>query len=496
MKTKIVTLGALVAAVAAGYFLGGMKPAVNTTENMGSAEPDVLYWVAPMDSEFRREKPGKSPMGMDLVPVYSSEESAAENSVSIDPAIAQNLGVRTAMAEIQPWTQRINAVGQVVWDGGKVTKVFARAEGWLEAFSIESVGQQVAKGQSLFGIYAPQLVTAQQEFVSALKSGNRMLVKNSRMRLLALGASATQVKEIERSKRVQRLLPYVAERDGVVTALAAAEGSYVTSKTEIATIAGTEQVWVEAEVHESDIAAVNVGDTVTVSLTAFPDKQLQATLAYIYPTLNPMTRTAKVRVVLPNVQSLLRAGMFARLQLLSEQAPALHIPREAVIRARAGNRVVVAMGGGQFVVKPVLLGAESDTVSTVLEGLEAGDKVVTSAQFLLDSEANGYQALERLTSLRNAEGRATIMGFPQRGSVRLLHEPIASIGWPAMNMVFTVADNVSLMPFNKEDQVSFVIRETLAGEWEITAIEPLLQQQHSASEPPASEMNHGGMNHD
>lgn len=501
MKTKILVVVALLAAVTIGYFLGRTTASQSTGSSKDNDEQEVLYWVAPMDAGYRREEPGKSPMGMDLIPVYAGTQSAVENSISIDPAIAQNLGVRTSEAKLSTWEKRIEAVGEIVWDGSKISKVFARTEGWLETFSIESIGQQIKQGENLFGLYAPQLVTAQQEFVTALKSGNRGLINNSRMRLRALGVSSHQVAEIERSRNVQRLLPYLAERSGVVKSLAAAAGSFVTPKTEIATIVGTEKVWVEAEVHESDIAAVSVGDAVLVSLAAFPERQLKAKLAYIYPELNPMTRTAKVRAVLANPDGQLRAGMFARLALISEQKEALQIPRESVIRARAGNRVVVAMGNGQFVVKPVLLGAESNVTSTVIEGLNAGDFVVTSAQFLLDSEANGYQALQRLASLRFATGTAEIIGFPERGSIRLLHDPVDSLAWPTMNMVFAVADEINLMPFNKTDRVSFSIREKLDGEWEVTHIEPFLKLPTSDREPPQEGMNqeamdHGEMNHD
>lgn len=500
MKNKILVLSAVLVAAASGYFVGDMSADKTTSPNSnvsgGNAEPEVLHWVAPMDENFKRDKPGKSPMGMDLVPVYANENArpSIKNSILIKPSIAQNLGLRTDVAKLAPWTKHIHAVGELAWDGSKVSKVFVRAEGWLETFAIESVGQRITQGQNLFSIYAPNLLSAQQEFVAALKSGNGGLIENGRMRLLALGASSDQVDAIERSKRVQRLLPYVAERSGVVTALSVAEGSYVTPQTEIATIANTDQVWVEAELHESDVMAVKVGDSVRVSLVAYPGQRLEAKLVYIYPELNPKTRSAKVRAVLPNPDGLLRAGMFARLELISEQKSALQIPREAVIRARAGNRVVVAMGDGQFVVKPVLLGSESETVATVLEGLELGEAVVTSAQFLLDSEANGYQALARLGSLRTAESAATIMGFPQRGRIRLLHESIAVLDWLSKNTVFAVADDINLMPFNKEDRVSFELRETLAGEWVVERIEPLTDELERST--PSKEINHGAMNHD
>lgn len=485
----------LIAGVGLGYW--GAQQTKTDTANMSgdvSSEPEILYWVAPMDTNFRRDQPGKSPMGMDLVPVYAGEQTAEENSVTISAATTQNLGVKTAEAVIKPWVKEVSAVGEVVWDGNQISKIYARAEGWLESFNLNSVGQSITANELMFSLYAPQLVTAQEEYLQALRSGNRAQINNSQRRLLALGLSDKHVQQLKSQRKTQRLVEHRIERDSVVLSLAVAKGSYVTPKTEIAAVVNTDQVWIEAFLPETDAAGLSVGDFVSVSLAAFPNQMIEAEVDYIYPELERMTRTVKIRAVIANPAGQLRAGMFARLAIRSIQADALQLPTESIIRMRDGNRVVVARGDGQFTVKPVRLGAESATSVVVVEGLNAGDRVVTSGQFLLDAEANGQQALERLTAPKTAEGTGTIWGFPRRGQIRLFHDAIESLAWPSMNMVFDVASDINLMPFNKEDRVRFRIQENLDGDWVLEHIELLANGEGQAS-TDSKPMTHQGMNH-
>jgi Cu(I)/Ag(I) efflux system membrane fusion protein len=491
MNTKIITLLTLFAAVALGYFLG--KGSGHYGAPMASdGEQEILYWVAPMDSNFRRDQPGKSPMGMDLVPVYAGGQSTDEFSVSISASTTQNLGVRTDEAVIEPWVDAISAVGEIAWDSSKINKVYARAEGWLETLNLNSVGQQLRTGESLYGLYAPQLVTAQEEYLQALRSGNSGQINNSRRRLLALGLTTKQVEQLKQLRKAERLVDQRVDQSSVVLSLEVAAGSYVTPKTEIATLVNTDSVWVEAYLPESDAALVSVGDSLSVSIPAYPQVKVDARVDYVYPELDRATRTVKIRAIIDNSEGRYKAGMFARLDVNASQADALQVPIQSIIRMRDGNRVVVANGDGLFTVKPVRLGAESATSVVVLDGLQAGDRIVTSGQFLLDAEANGQQALTRLDSLKTAEGSATILGFPQRGQIRLEHDPIESLGWPSMNMVFAVSNSVNLMPFNKQDRVSIRISERLDGRWAITAIAPLADKQSSMDMP----MKHEGMQHD
>ena len=393
---------------------------------------------------------------------------------------------------MQPWVNSVSAVGGIAWDGSRINKVYARAEGWLESLGLNSIGQQLHAGDTLYGLYAPQLVTAQEEYLQALRSRNTGQINNSRRRLLALGLSNQQVEQLKQRRKAERLVEQRVDQDSIVQSLEVAAGSYVTPKTEIATLVNTGSVWVEAYLPESDASLISIGDPLTVSFSAYPQKRIGTHVDYIYPELDQATRTVKIRAVIENPEGRYKAGMFARMDIKASHADALQAPSQSIIRMRDGNRVVVANPDGLFTVKPVRLGAESATSVVILDGLQAGDRVVTSGQFLLDAEANGQQALRRLNSLRTAEGSAAILGFPKRGEIRLQHDPIESLGWPSMNMVFAVSNSVNLMPFEKEDQVNIRITERPDGSWEITAITGLVKDQPPMDMP----MSHEGVNHD
>ena len=210
-------------------------------------------------------------------------------------------------------------------------------------------------------------------------------------------------------------------------------------------------------------------------------------VAYVYPELNAATRTLRVRLQFDNPDTKLKPNMFAQVRIAAApRNDLLQVPPEAVIRAAGGERVVTASGNGRFRVVPVRIGSSNREAVEILDGLEEGDLVVTSGQFLIDSEANGAQALERLNALREASGTASIAGFPRRGQLRLVHDPIPELGWPRMNRVFDVGPGVDLMPFSKQDRVRFTLRETLDGGWEVVAIEPLQSDTGDASAAPAN----------
>lgn len=458
----------------AHWRMGGEMSMNNGAASGANGEPDVLYWVAPMDENFRRSKPGKSPMGMDLVPVYAGEQSSLDaSSIRITPQVVQNLGVRIAAVERASFARTINTVGYTGWDESTVTMLHPRTEGWLEKFGIDSVGDRVSTGDVLYEVYAPKLVSAQREYLTARATGNRGLIRASRSRLVALGLNETQIRALERRGSVEERLAWRAEGNAVVTGIMARQGSYVTPQTAIATLADPTHIWVEVEVLQSQAGQVREGQTATARFDGWPNQRWQGEVAYIYPELNPVTRTLRLRLGFENPDLRLKPNMFARVTLQSPlDAPVLQVPREAVIPAAGGERVVQALGDGRFAVLPVITGRRSASAIEILEGLQAGDHVVTSGQFLLDSEANGEQALARLNALRTITATAEIIGFPQRGKIRLMHAPIPALDWPPMNMLFDVAKGVTLLPFNKQDRIRFTMRERLDGSWLITHIKP------------------------
>ena len=395
-----------VAAVAIALFVGfvaGRFGSAGSDDGSGKTtvgEREILYWVAPMDPNFRRDEPGKSPMGMDLVPVYADEAGTdGPDVVSIDPAIVNNLGVRTASAERGELSRRIETVGYVGYDEDTLHHVHTRVDGWIEKLAVNATGDPVTQGQVLFELYSPTLVNAQEEFLATLGSAVQGLADASRQRLLALGVNQAEIDQLARDRRVRQRIQVFAQSDGFIAHLGVREGIYVTPATEIMSIAELDQVWVLAEVFERQAAWVRPGQRADVELDYLPGKRWQGTVDYVYPELDETTRTLKVRLRFDNTDQVLRPNMFTRVTILGTETDAVvHVPRAAVIRGGKVNRVVVSLGDGRFRAQPVDIGIESGDRVEIRRGVVAGDQVVTSGQFLIDSESNIDAALARFQS--------------------------------------------------------------------------------------------------
>ncbi len=366
-------------------------------------EPEILYWKAPMDPNYRRDEPGKSPMGMDLVPVYA-EASAGDDAgtVKINPDIISNLGVRTAMAKQSPLARRIETVGYVAYDEDNTYQISTRVAGWVENLTVKANGESVKRGQVLFELYSPELVNAQQEYLSALKSKSNILHKASRQRLAALGVTSGEIKRLEKERTVKQRVRIYAKADGVISHLGIREGAYITPSTQVMSIANLKQVWVLAEVFESQVAWIEKGQQAEVELDYLPGKTWTGTVDYLYPELDPKTRTLSVRLRFDNEAEIFRPNMFTRVRIIgSDTSSVVHIPREALIRGGKLNRVVLALGDGKFKAQEVVPGIEVNDRVEIISGLSSGDRIVTSGQFLIDSESNIESALARLDNMES-----------------------------------------------------------------------------------------------
>lgn len=390
---------ALVASIVIA-FLAGRQVGPDTKlsgDSDSSNDREVLYWVAPMDANYRRDEPGKSPMGMDLVPVFADEVDGQPGTVRIDPVLVNNLGVRTAVAERSPLSRLVETVGYIGYDEDTVIHVHTRVEGWIEKLATKSTGDRIEKGQLLFELYSPALVSAQEEYLAALRSNNATLRSASRDRLGALGITPSEVARLERDRTVRQRISIYAEADGVIAHLGVREGIFVTPSTEVMAVAKLDRVWVIAEVFERQATWVEPGQSAVVSLDYLSGTTLDGTVDYVYPELDPVTRTLKVRLRFDNALQNLRPNMFASVLIHGKSTgDIVHVPREAVIRGGTMDRVVVDLGEGRFRSRQVRLGIESGDRIAIRSGLEAGESVVTSAQFLLDSESNIESALNRL----------------------------------------------------------------------------------------------------
>lgn len=399
MNSKTVSIAAVIASLVVGIVAGRfLVPDRAAPESgMAQAEREILYWVAPMDPNFRRDEPGKSPMGMDLVPVYADEVDGQPGVVKIDPTTVSNLGVRTGAAQFGPLSRTIETVGYVGYDEESLTHIHTRVEGWIEQLSVTSTGDAVTRGQVLFELYSPTLVNAQEEFLVALRSGNSAMDKASRERLGALGMTDGEIQALARDRAVKQRVRVYADRDGVVSHLGVREGIFVTPATNVMSIAELDRVWVLAEVFERQAGWVETGQHAEVTLDYLPGRSWDGSVDYVYPELDTATRTLKVRLRLDNESVALRPNMFARVVIhAGGQDSVVHVPREALIRGGAGDRVVLDLGNGRYRSRPVVVGIESGDRVQVRDGLAAGDRVVTSAQFLIDSESSIDTALRRM----------------------------------------------------------------------------------------------------
>ncbi|MEE4175669.1 MAG: efflux RND transporter periplasmic adaptor subunit [Xanthomonadales bacterium] len=401
MMPKLLRFAVLVAVFILGGLLGRAwlpdeEPDPMASDPAHTEAPEILYWVAPMDPNYRRDEPGKSPMGMDLVPVYADRQSG-DGGVSIDPTVVANLGVRTAPAERGPLARTIDTVGHVTYDEETIQHVHTRVDGWIESLAVNATGDPVSEGQRLFELYSPTLVNAQQEYLAARAGGNAALRSASRERLAALGMDAAAIERLERERTVVQRVPFTAARDGIIAHLGVREGIFITPETEVLSVANLDAVWVIAEVLARQSDWVEAGQRATVRLEHRPDAPLAAVVDYVYPELDPVSRTLRVRLRLDNADRTLRPNMYARVQLAGRGIDSIvHVPRAAVIRSSRGNRVVVQDGEGRFSQRDVLVGIESGDRVAIRRGLAEGERVVISGQFLIDSEASLDTALDRI----------------------------------------------------------------------------------------------------
>jgi len=404
----------LVLGVGLGYLLAP-KPVPEIKERphaVLSAAKHPLYYRHPMNPSVTSAVPAKDEMGMDYVPVYA-EDSADEpaGSVKIDAVTMQNMGVRTARAQKSILSHTVRAVGRVSYDEERIVRLHPKTEGWIETLRIDKTGERVKKDEDLLSIYSPQLVATQQEYILALNNlkvlekspnedirrGAEDLVSSARERLKLLDVPAHQLHELTHSHNIRKSLHIHTPTDGIVMQIGAREGQYVTPETELYMIADLSKVWVYADIYEYELPWVNVGDPVEMQLAGVPGRVFHGHLAFIYPYAEAKTRTIKVRLVFDNAELLLKPEMFAQITIYAgKQVDALVIPSEAVIRSGAKSQVFVVRGAGKFEPRLITTGLASSNEIAVLEGLKEGEEVVTSAQFLIDSESKLREATSKM----------------------------------------------------------------------------------------------------
>jgi len=359
-----------------------------------ATDASPLYYRHPHDPNRTSRVPMKDEMGMDYVPVFAD---TAGPEVRISPAVVNNLGVRTAAAVTGPLPRRAETVGYVGFDERRARQVRPRAEGWVESLAVRTMGEAVREGQVLFTLYSPMLESAQQEYLDAIRIGNRDLIDASADRLRALGFDAGAAVRISKAGRAAGRVPYVAPVSGVVTQLELQEGAMVTPEMVALTITDIGSLWVIAEVPEAQAGWVVAGTPAELRFPSLPGAPVRGRVEYVYPELDLERRTLRARIVLEDPAVEIRPNMLASVSLVGSDGPdVVSIPRSALIRSGTEDRVVVALGDGRFAPRRVVAGAESGERVAITEGLAAGENVVVAGQFLLDSEANLRAGLGRL----------------------------------------------------------------------------------------------------
>jgi Cu(I)/Ag(I) efflux system membrane fusion protein len=397
MNTRLRFIVALVVivAVAAGVWWWSQRASGLPPVNASATAGNVLYWYDPMRPEVHFEKPGQSPfMDMELVPKF--RESAEEGSVSISSRISQNLGVRTALATEGTVAPQTTVTGTVAVDERRLAVVATRAAGWIETLDVRATGDPVQKGQRLAGLYSPDIMAAQEEYLLAMRSDDTALIPVARRRLELLGVTTVQLDRIARRRAAERQVDIVAPMNGVITDLLVREGTAVASGITIVKLADLSEVWVIAEVPESQGSWLKTGQIAEVVLTGAGGEPIKGRFDYLYPEIAATTRTVRLRVVAPNEDKSLRPGASARVTLKGKPRRALIVPTEALIRSGERTAVILAEGEGLFRPVNVSAGLEQGDQTEIRTGLQAGDRIVVSGQFLIDSEANLRGALERL----------------------------------------------------------------------------------------------------
>ncbi|MGZ8269671.1 MAG: efflux RND transporter periplasmic adaptor subunit [Methylophilus sp.] len=486
---------------------------VAITDKNGVVQDDsgktVKYWYDPMVPGQKFDKPGKSPfMDMMLEPKYANEaDDGEEGGVVISPQTAQNLGIRLEKVKMANFGDSLSAVGRIEVDERRFYAVQTRVPGFVEKLSVRALGDPVRKGQKIAEIYSPEILAAQQEYLTLISlnqvDADGSLKQAARNRLKLLGMSEGEIRAITKSGKPSQRFGVYAPASGVLTELGVREGAQLMSGSSLMQITDLSQVWLVAEVPESDANRLKPGLDAEVHLQSFAGEVFKGKVTYLYPTLNGVSRTLQVRVELPNQANRLRPGMYGNVVFTGQTYAALSVPSESIIATGKRKIVIVKEANGYRPVE-ITSGQERDNLTEVLSGLSEGEQVVASGQFLMDSEASLSGVLTRLSKqdmtmdeeieaessiskelkpeeamskesisvVKMPKGRGKVVEVNAKtGKLVLNHEPIEALGWPSMTMGFKVKDNKQLSQLKVGDEVEFDLKADAQEQYIIEHIE-------------------------
>ena len=479
LTLKYCLLGLAIAAggTAGGFWLGQQSSSHEQMPAAKSEDRQVLYWYDPMVPTQRFEQPGKSPfMDMELVPNYAGTEQDT-SAISVPAQAIQNLGMRTSTVVRAVLPSGIDAVGSLAYNQREVATLQARSAGFVERVYGRAPGDVLPAGTPLADLLIPEWSAAQLEFIAVLQSGDARLVDAARERMRLLGMPKGLIDHVQRTLKPKALQTLVTPIGGELLSLELRAGMAVSAGQDLARLNGLSSIWLDAAIPESQAAAVQLGAQIRASLTAFPGQTLKGRVIALLPSADVQTRTLTVRSELPNPEGKLRPGMFASVRLNSAgEQPVLLIPSEAVIRTGKRALVMLAEGEGRYRPHEIQVGREADGRFEVLAGLSEGQAVVTSGQFLIDSEASLQgvmaqvdDALPEPPPLHEAQG---VIRELDGQTVTLAHGPFNSLGMPGMTMAFELAKPEVATGLKIGDSVRIAVRQSDTG----LVVEQLIKQ--------------------
>ncbi|HEB49850.1 MAG TPA: efflux RND transporter periplasmic adaptor subunit [Desulfobulbus sp.] len=414
------------AAVIAPAGLVGVATVTSTAvagENPQQEEKKPLFYRSPMNPAVTSPVPAKDEMGMDYIPVYADDDTTGPpGTVKIDPVMVQKIGVRTAMAMKRSMSREVRTPARIAFNEASLSMVHSKFSGWAEELFVSKTGQQVKKGEPLFSIYSPELVSTQEEYLLALanarilarsslaeiREGAKRLVEATRSRLEFFDIPDSVINTLEKTGRIERDITIISPYQGTVIRMGIRAGHYLTPKDELYRIADLSTVWVYADVYEDDLPWIRTGDKATMTVTTQPGTVFSGTVDYIYPYEEGETRTVKVRLVFRNRDFGLRPGMFAGVTIhASRRDNVLAVPSEAIVRSGTEALVFIRRGEGLFEPRKVVTGLVADGYTEIVSGLKEHETVVTSAQFLIDSESKLKEATAKMLE-RSAAGKPAL----------------------------------------------------------------------------------------
>ncbi|MDD5329262.1 MAG: efflux RND transporter periplasmic adaptor subunit [Sulfuricella sp.] len=497
-----IAVAALVAAaLGTGYWLGARGTGAQVSADAGAApvkqERKILYYRNPMGLPDTSPTPKKDPMGMDYIAVREGEDAAepdSPNQIRIGTEKVQRLGVRTEAAQLRSLDKVVRATGRIEPDERRIYAIAPKFEGYVERLHVNVTGQAVAKGQPLFEVYSPELVSVQREYAIAAQgvqalgaaggeaqASMRQLAEASLTRLKNWDVSDEQIKALAKTGAEKRTLTYRSPVGGIVTEKKAVQGMRFMPGDALYQVADLSSVWVVADVFEQDIGLVRQGAKARIRIDAYPGKLFDGVISYVYPTLRAETRTVQVRAELANPGQLLKPGMFAQVELpVAARGNAVTVPVSAVIDSGIRRIVLIQAGEGRFEPREVKLGARSDDYVEVLDGVKDGEPVVVAANFLIDAESNLKAAIAGFGGTPQPPAKPAVVGHQAQGTVasvdatagtaNISHGAVESLGWPAMTMTFKVANAALMNALKPGASVAFEFVERQPGEWVVTGV--------------------------